>query len=70
MAEESGDLRGIGPQHLQALNALLGIAEMAPCRDSKSGTSSGDKTPVSISVNVRPNGMTPWSVGPVGEGLR
>ena len=32
MAEESGDLRGIGPQHPQALNALIGIAEMAPAR--------------------------------------
>ena len=32
MAEESGDLRGIGPQHPQALNALIGNAEMAPAR--------------------------------------
>jgi hypothetical protein len=29
VAEESGDLRGIGPQHPQALNALIGNAEMA-----------------------------------------
>ena len=29
MAEESGGLRGIGPQHPQALNALIGNAEMA-----------------------------------------
>ena len=32
MAEESGGLRGIGPQHPQALNALIGNAEMAPAR--------------------------------------
>ena len=28
MAEESGDLRGIGPQHPQALNALIGNPEV------------------------------------------
>ena len=32
MAEESGGLRGIGPQHPQALNAQIGNAEMAPAR--------------------------------------
>ena len=32
MAEESGDLRGIGPQHPQALNAQIGNAEMVPAR--------------------------------------
>ena len=32
MAEESGDLPGIGQQHPQALNALIGNAEMAPAR--------------------------------------
>ena len=32
MAEESGDLQGIGQQHPQALNALIGNAEMAPAR--------------------------------------
>ena len=32
MAEESGDLRGIGPQHPQALNAQIGNAKMAPAR--------------------------------------
>ena len=34
MAEESGGLRGIGPQHPQALNALIGNAEMAPARST------------------------------------
>ena len=50
MAEESGDLRGIGPQHPQALNAQIGNAEMAPARVQWRGVGWGG-----VGVRNRPN---------------